>query len=196
MEVEGKISDTEDKSNANNQQSLTFSWCKQARCWLVAVGLIISETEPHSLVSCVCVMICIQVWSWGAVLYSHQKVRGTCQVQVTSVFLPEQKRTSAAVSKLMDEFLWVVLGLILNRGDHTPPTPICRLITDILHKNYKLIAYNTIMHQIFRSQTYWLDWNIFSLMAALTPVGTNPSVSIIKFTLLFDLTWTASLIKK
>ena len=62
------------------------------------------------------------------------------QVQLTSVFLPEQKRTSAAVSKLMDEFLWVVLGLILNRGDHTPPTPICRLITDILHKNYKLIA--------------------------------------------------------
>ena len=112
----------------------------QTSCLLAGWSYYIRDTASHSLQSCVCVMICIQLCSCEAVLYSHQKVRGTCQVQLTSVFLPEQKRTSAAVSKLMDEFLWVVLGLILNRGDHTPPTHICRLITDILHKNYKLIA--------------------------------------------------------
>ena len=56
--------------------------------FLVQTGLIISQTADtpaqcrHDLHT--------------AVLYSHQKVTGTCQVQLTLVFLPEHLLPSAA----------------------------------------------------------------------------------------------------
>ena len=85
MEVEGKISYWGTLGDPATPTITDIFLVQTGEGW---AGLIISQTADtpaqcrHDLHT--------------AVLYSHQKVTGTCQVQLTLVFLPEHLLPSAA----------------------------------------------------------------------------------------------------